>query len=127
MGYCASMVDSSFHIAAEDKQKALVAAKGMKEHYHWVSQGDIQGSRTLEELLDTWGYDVEVDDEGNIKDISFNSEKLGDEAKMFEVIAPFVKSGSFIEMQGEDGALWRWTFKNGEMKEITPTIEWNDE
>jgi hypothetical protein len=29
-------------------------------------------------------------------------------------------------MQGEDGAMWRWVFKNGEMRTIEPRIEWGD-
>lgn len=43
--------------------------------------------------------------------ISFEGESQdGTEEEMFQAIAPFVEADSYIEMQGEDGEIWRWIF-----------------
>lgn len=34
--------------------------------------------------------------------------------------------GSYIEMRGEDGALWRWVFDGKTCKEITAKITWDN-
>lgn len=48
-----------------------------------------------------------------IHGISFEGENQdGTEHEMFNAIAPFVEPGSYIEMQGEDGAIWRWVFQD---------------
>ena len=76
-------------------------------------------------LFDQGRWAVEFDDDGNVNDIQFEGEKKGwGEDELFEKIAPFVKDGSFIEMHGEDGGMWRWVFKNGTCTEIYPTITW---
>lgn len=45
---------------------------------------------------------------------------------MFKAIAPFVKDGSFLEIHGEDGAMWRWKFSNGKMRQIGAKIVWEE-
>ena len=42
---------------------------------------------------------------------------LCDDRLLFDAIAPFVKAGSFIEMSGEDGTLWRWHFDGKQCQE----------
>jgi hypothetical protein len=85
-------------------------------HYSWVGKGwDKLG--TLEEILEEWRWEAEVDEEGNITDIQFAGEKYGDEEALFSALAPFVDSGSFIEMVGEEGDHWRWCFTEGTLVE----------
>ena len=44
---------------------------------------------------------------------------------MFNCIATFVEDGSYIEMVGEDGDLWRWVFTNNNNCEWEyPEIKW---
>ncbi len=138
MGYHISMMDSKFRIPASVKEQALAAMKRMnpskkgsgywqdKPQWAWVDQEIVNKAPTLEDAMTEWRYVPEMDDEGNIVDISFEGEKIGDEMEMFKTIAPFVEEGSYIEMQGEDGAFWRWVFKNGQVKEVTPRVEWDD-
>jgi len=52
--------------------------------------------------------------------------KLWDHDEMCKQIAPYVEDGSYIEMSGEDGAMWRWVFKHGECHEISAVITWPD-
>jgi hypothetical protein len=122
MGYCISLYDQKFYIAAADKQQALKAAKPI--YGHWVHEGGTQGCDTLEEVFDTWGYEADVDESGNITGLSLTNEKLGDELKLFQAIAPWVKAGSYLEISGEEGALWRWVFDGSACSEKTPKIEW---
>jgi len=58
--------------------------------------------------------------------MEFEREKIGQEDLLFDAIAPWVREGSYIEMSGEDDAMWRWVFRGGGCHEVTPTITWED-
>jgi len=78
--------------------------------------------------LENKGYIPEADDDGNVIDLDFAGDKLAyDEDKMFQKIAPFVEDGSFIEMRGEDGAMWRWVFSDGKVREIKSKVIWDED
>lgn len=127
MGYCMSKQSGNFAIKAENKAGALAAMRtlGKKNiRHHWLSGSEFAKAESLKEVFEVWGWSGEFDDDGNIVDISFDSEKLGDEIVMWVTIAPFVEAGSFIEMSGEDGNLWRWVFDGKECKEVYPTVTW---
>lgn len=55
----------------------------------------------------------EVDETGVVGIRTFGN-NLGMEYQIFRAIAPYVKEGSVIEMTGDENALWRWRFENGE-------------
>lgn len=101
MGYCMSMNDSKFFVSSENVGKVMAAAR----HYP---------------------YEFEFDNEGNITDIDFVGDKLAGDKAMFQKIAPLVRDGSVIEMEGEDGAQWKWVFKDGKCKEIKATLVWEE-
>ena len=63
-----------------------------------------------------------ISENGNIFELNFAGEKLGDDEILFQAIAPFVKKDSYIEMQGECGLIWRWSFDGKTMKEKTANI-----
>lgn len=66
---------------------------------------------SLEDILASFGWIVEtVDKQGNITDIYFDLECLGDEDEWFDVIAPYVRKGSWLAMEGEDGDIWCYYF-----------------
>ena len=98
--------------------------------YSWVSTEDVLAAPTLEDALFAWRWSSETDDEGNIGHIHFEGEKLGDDSVLWKAIAPFVRSGSFIEMEEEDNSscCWKWAFKDGEFRELagTVTVEYED-
>ena len=126
MGYCMEQRDRTFKIKAEKIDSAFNACKKMitpDANYAWVDLTELENATTLKEFIDVWGWEVVETKEG-IVDIGFCSEKLGDDRELFDVIAPYVESGSFIEMIGEDGEMWRWVFEDGKCKEITPDIKW---
>jgi len=136
MGYCITQRDSKFRIPAARKAEALAVMKAMdpstegrgswdgQRQWSWVDQKNVNKAQSLEEAMTEWRYAPETDAEGNITGVNFDGEKIGQEDVLFKLIAPFVEDGSFIEMEGEDGCMWRWVFKGGLVKEVTPSIEW---
>lgn len=128
MGYCMNQRDSSFRIKAENRAKALQAIKDLasrvdeggggsysggrktESYFSWVTTSEFSEARTLEAAMWAWRWQIEGEEGGDVDSIMFEGEKLGDDIFLLRAIAPYVEAGSFIEMQGEDGALWRWYF-----------------
>lgn len=121
MGYCARLDDAKFFIAEENKYEAY---RKLKKDLYDVN--GVQKARCLEDVLKVYGFDSWLDSDDNICDIDFIGDKLWDEEILFNLLAPFVKDGSYIEMFGEDGERWRWTFNNGQFKTITAKVVWED-
>jgi hypothetical protein len=122
MGISIRMMGAEFRIEAAEKAAAL--ASGKHVHGHWVREGEGEACGTLEELLELWGYEPRVDQsDGSIVGLDCNNEKLGAELDLFKAIAPCVRAGSFIEMNGDYGA-WRWVFDGATCVVRRPT--WGD-
>ena len=131
MGYCMDQRDSDFRITKKNKEKALEVVRESlinnwppKFGYSWIDLQDIEQAETLEELFHACRWYVEKDKDDNINRIIFCGEKLGDDLLVFNCFAPFVEDGSYIEMVGEDGELWRWVFDGEKCTEETPQIVW---
>lgn len=101
MGYCMSMNDSKFFVSTENVGRVMAATR-------------------------RYSYEFKFDDDGNITDIDFVGDKLADDEVLFQKIAPYVREGSFIEMEGEDGECWKWVFKGGKCKEIKARLVWEE-
>ena len=134
MGYYADQMDASFAINRKSFTKALKAIKALGKERgdmpygcfcSWVDMGFVD-AENLMDAMEAWRWEVEIDEKGNISGVEFMGEKLGDDKVLFDAIAPFVKDGSYIEMQGGDGEMWRWVFKDGKCEEIYPKIHWDD-
>jgi len=127
------MSDSKIFIKNEVKKDALKALKIFgneciknNKDLRWVNiKYDILEPETLEEALENLRYECENDEFGNIIDLDFCGEKLGDDLEIFNSIAKFFNEGSYIEMYGEDGCSWRWIFKDGQCNEVYPKINWD--
>ena len=119
MGYGISLNQVRFFIAEKDKYAAYKAFKQSS-----LAEKTGEPIRCIEEALEYFGYAPENDADDNIVDLEHTFKNLGNEEELFSIIAPYVKDGSFIEVFGDDGELWRWVFTKGEMNEITPKIEW---
>lgn len=127
MGYCISQNEAKFSMKADNKVpafKALKAAASDKS-FCWINPATVKGCRTLEELMDECRWDLDENDDGDVIGIAFSGEKAGDDLKLFNALAPYVEAGSFIEMQGEDGALWRWVFDGKTCVEKTAKVSWD--
>lgn len=77
-----------------------------------------EGNQIHEVALPNW-------DAGDLCNVSWNGEKMGQEDLFFEAIAPWIEDDSFIEWRGEDNEMWRWLFKDGTMVIQKPIILWH--
>ena len=100
---------------------------------YWMEQKDAKffvakrNTEAVENILEETAWETKRDHEGNIIGITFWGHNLLNDFQTFKKIAPFVKNGSYIEMEGEDDTRWRWVFENRDCREVTPTVSWNEE
>jgi hypothetical protein len=114
MGYYVNQGDSRFWIRAEKIPAAFEALKALGSAHSWVS-ADADKAQNFEELIQCWRWSVYHDKEsGDIDEICFDGEKYGDEEWLFDAIGPYVEAGSYINLQGEDGCVWRFYFNGSE-------------
>jgi len=135
MGYHMSQRDNEFFIGKDKKEACLEAIKGLHgresiedssgRHFSWVDSNNFLKAETLAEAFSAWRWEIEENEKGDVVAILFQGEKLGDDGVLFEAVAPFVVAGSYIEMHGEEGCLWRWCFDGEECVEKTARIVWD--
>ena len=117
MGYCITQGDTEFAIT--DKAGALAAIKELandRDYFSWVNGEEVRDAETVREAFRAWRW--ELDSEG----LYFCGEKLGEDALLFETVAPYVKDGSYIVIRGEDGDTWKWLFEDGKFQELTGKV-----
>lgn len=134
MGYYCSCTDVKFFMKAEDIEGALrllaptqYGAPGTTEEgvYKICDTKDKNAMHILlEDSLGFQGYSINYDDAGNVVGLSFNNEKWYDDTLFFDIFAKYVEKGSYIEMSGEDGDLWRMIFDGEHCFEENATISW---
>ena len=136
MGYCMSQTDANFFMKSDTHEDALKAIKKLMDQanslgegfnnnerqFSWVDKDVVMKAVNLREAMEEWGYEVEFDENYDIVGIEFTGEKMGQEEFLFDVIAPYVKEGSYIQMSGEDGEIWRWIFRENECHDVGATI-----
>lgn len=115
MGYVAYSNEAKFFMKQECAEDALAALKALFENITqigWVADTDIKDCDTFEDAMYECGFELEADDE-IFYHICFVDEKWSDNDRFLQAIAPFVQPGSYIQMVGEDGTIWREVFENG--------------
>lgn len=118
MGYCMHIQASDFTIRSAEVPGALKALCDSFDRMEQIA--------TLEEALGEFDWEVCREVNGDITDILFEGYKYSEEREhALAVIAPFVESGSYIEMMGEDGAQWRWFFDCGQLLDQHAIISWD--
>lgn len=139
MGYYINQRAGQFCIKKKNFAAALAAIKALalntkamgggsstgEKWYSWVNTAEFVNAKTLDEALGAWrwgpGFDKKT---GDLTSLSFDGEKLGDDEILLDAIAPYVEPESFIEIEGEDGALWRWKFDGKTMTQVNAEISW---
>ena len=139
MGYCVQSDETSFFIPQEYHGLALQAVKDFMlktytadygvqtiRSFSWVSTEEVVQSENIFDALYAWRWEAgsESGDDSDIIDIYFRGEKLGHDDLLFQVLAPYVKEGSYIVMRGEDGHTWRWYFDGQTCREQVAKITW---
>lgn len=131
MGYVVEDKDCDFFIKKENIHNAHQALccysktkTEIKEYLKWIDLDEIIYSKTLEEALEICDFEIVYDEDGNICDIGWIGECLGDHDDILSVIAPYVEEDSYIHMYGDDGEHWRWCFKDNRCYIKTPKLVW---
>lgn len=91
---------------------------------------DYEHEERLDKLYDVfadYGWFLEKDENGNVDGISRGYGDYNEATGLFETIAKFVAKGSFVEMSGEDGSMWRFCFDGQRCNEVQPQIVWPDD
>jgi len=116
MSYSITLTDSVFQMTAENARKAKKTLKEEMPVY--------QHFNTFSEIMSELIWPVEMDEDENVVGIQFEGECLYEEEKIFSLLAPFVEPGSFLQILGERGSMWRWVFDGETCTRQNPTITW---
>jgi len=125
MGYWIEQRDSAFLLQKANFKKALKALQALAKKaaegevsLDWITPSAIIEAKTIKEALVAIRWEPSIYDEtGDVIGLEFTGQKSGSDLQLFNEIAPFVEAGSYIEMQGEDGEVWRWVFDQGKCTE----------
>lgn len=99
---------ADFELPQKHFEAALQAVK--KADIFPYAKRDLESAQTLEKALEEWGWSVVINERtGNIIDISFEGENYHNEDELFEALGPYVKAGSFIEVNIQ-GDYYRYFF-----------------
>jgi len=119
MGYYVNIELRNVVVPAANRTACLAAVNSLHtvDRWHsWVRPPETGKFSNLVEAFTEWRYEVDVDNEGNIRLNYFNGEKWGDDETLYATIAPFVADSSIMVI-GEDGDIWGYEFENGSMFE----------
>lgn len=122
MSYYIIQQETQFFMDKSDLGAALQALLIVASNYKWFDTAD---ACSLENVVDQFGWYLEFDDDGNVNYIEFFLEYVGEEKRLFDTIAPYVRPGSYIQMIGEDNGMWRWFFDGTRCIKQKPTFIWN--
>lgn len=137
MGFNIQQIGGVFTLKHSNEKGALAAIKALVgsetitdssgKHFSWVDKDFAEKFDNLHDMMEEWRWELEYDDDGDVDAIQFTGEKMGDDKLLFDTIAPFVEAGSYIEMQGEDGSKWKWTFDGKTCTEMQPSDTYEDD
>ncbi len=138
MGYAIHQLPSVFTLPASKAGAALDAIKQLRGletcgrigdlHFMWINDSsEFTSASSLEEALNVWRWQAELDDDGGVTELNHIRENLGDEDLLFACLAPFVDDESAIAVVGEDGAVWRWYFSHGAVYKQPGQISFGDQ
>ncbi len=120
MGYHARVRRSELRVRVEDYEQVARAGSGPS----FLSK--TKKILTFDEALDYIGWQpVDPGQQSGWVEVERHCEKYREEEFLFwQTVAPVVEGGSFVEFEGEDGQLWRWDFRRGELNESEGHIAW---
>lgn len=127
MGYSMHMAEAVFDLDLSHERDMVLAVRALADQHDriaWVEHDELREVTTIREAFQAFGWRIKVTLDREVKGVAFEAEKLGDDALLFEAIAPYVKAGSYIEMVGEDGDRWRWVFDGQDVRQVNPKVVW---
>ena len=126
MGYNMS-VDVNIKISLS-KEKELLKLFNKLDNgtkYRWVGTGFSKLS-SVEDIFEEWRYSVKKTATHFIIN-EWTGEKSGSDELLWKELVPVVEPYSIIEFLGEDGAKWKYTFKNNIFKESYETASYEED
>lgn len=136
MSYNIYMDECSFRIKEKNFPhliKAIVSAVKNGMIFNCVTQSNILNasnesdtSRAIEKLLIECRWEPHFNLKRNICTIDFLGTKLGDEDKLFKIMAPYVEAGSYIRVIGEEREKWEWRFDGKNVEEKYASLDWDN-
>ncbi|MCA9280835.1 MAG: hypothetical protein H6812_04450 [Phycisphaeraceae bacterium] len=103
MGYRIFLRHALFVIEAANTAPAFTALRACDPEL-------LSDAPALEEAMRRFGWQIEPDTNGSIDGIYPLTADYSDHHKPLIALIPFVKHGSYIEMEGLSGDRWRWVF-----------------
>lgn len=137
MGYSCTLREVDFKISADNISK-VIEALVQSDYFYLFNRSDedclkiacgdspAEKQQLLFELFDSYEYRPRFDEMHNVIGLEYYCEKWCEDDKIFDVFAKYVEKGSYIEMGGEDGTVWRMLFDGEHCREINPVIAWPD-
>ena len=125
MGYCMSQMKGKFMLKNENVSGAWKTVKELfkeEKEIGWATQDEIENCSSFEQVMDVCSFKITSNENGDYDSIDFIGEKHGDQDIIFNAMARYVEDGSYIQMLGEDGTIWRWVFENGKCVEKVVNI-----
>lgn len=134
MGYCIYLEESTLKIKKDNMNKILNVLSDFFKgggDLRWVNGFSIEDMipedeydepLTLEEIWNDLRYILKEDKDYYIID-EFYGEKLGDDLKLFQLIAEYCEDG-YLQFYGEDGDHFRIIIKDGQAYEKWPELSW---
>ena len=143
MGYYVSTTNVSFNIPYpnfEAAYKAMCELNTTHDHlkrggsysggeqkakwFSWMDANYPETCKTMQDVLTEVGFDMVFSPRDNDLISVHYDNKTGQEELFLEALAPFVREGSYIEWNGEDGAKWRNEFRDGKMYTKSGVTVW---
>lgn len=112
MTYSMVQVDGRFTIRQAHHKRALKAVRALRR----------SREVSLERALLAWRWTADISPAGDLVGLDFAGETLGETEDLLRALAPFVEPGSHLDMRGEDGTLWRWSFDGRTVEEQSAVV-----
>jgi hypothetical protein len=111
-------------IKAENTLSAFVALEKLGQTARQNKR--IEDCQDLVEALKSSRYFATKKDNGDVWIEYFDGEKLGDDAAIWQALAPHLDD-TVVYCKGEDSSYWKWVIKNGAFSEVNGRIVYDDE
>jgi hypothetical protein len=81
-------------------------------------------SQAAAQILADSGFEIETDENGNIVNFYIDGEGIYDDETLFQELAPYMHSGSYIEFCNEMGDIWRRVFDGESVDCVYAVVVW---
>jgi hypothetical protein len=127
---CQHLLLTGFLTNTDAMNGGLYSTEGKTKHwYSWVDMDALEkhlNSNDLPAVLDDFGFEVSLDDDGAIVDLCYDS-KTGNEADLFNAMAHAMTGTTELFWSGEDGEQWKWRIKHGELRVTDAVITYPED